>query len=258
MSLFDAMLFNQGPFGGPAVSAGCHPVSGLVYAAYRKAGVTLGPGRTPSPAQFQDAIDELNRLVASWEIDRLNIYSIQIETFTLTGKKAYTIGYGTIGAADFTAPRPVLIEHANVVRGIPVLRYPLALITDQLWSMIRFQDIPNTIPQALYNDRAYPVSTLYIWGQPTAGDQLEIYVWTPLGTFASVGDCVQLPPGYEDAIVLNLAVRLAPHFQLPVNPDVRMDAQKSLMRIESINAPQPMANLSGMGCGSGFDIYSGY
>jgi hypothetical protein len=68
---------------------------------------------------------------------------------------------------------------------------------------------------------------------------------------------VVLPLQYEDALVLNLACRLAPQFQLQVHPDVRQQARESLMRLESINAPQPIARIGLAGCHGAFNIYSG-
>ena len=73
----------------------------------------------------------------------------------------------------------------------------------------------------------------------------------------TLSDVVVIPSGYEDALVLNLAVRLAPHFQKEVHPDVRQQARESLMRLESLNAPQPIASLDNWGsCGCG-DAYGG-
>jgi hypothetical protein len=102
------------------------------------------------------------------------------------------------------------------------------------------------------------LSSLYLWGQPVAGQILELFTWTQVPTFLTITDAVVLPLQYEDALVLNLAVRLGPPFGLPVHPDVRADAQKSLLRLESINAPRPIASLGFGGCGCGdFNIYSG-
>ena len=133
-------------------------------------------------------------------------------------------------------------------------------LTDLQWAQIRLQDIANTIPEVLYNDRAYPLSTLYLWGQPMAGRPLELFFWTPDPDVSDdLTDVVLLPPGYEDALVLNLAVRLAPHFQRAVDQDVRNDAQKALMRLESINAPQPIADTSALCSGysdNRYNIYS--
>lgn len=263
-TLFNASLFNQALFGGGSGPAGLTPRQvgqGLLYPALRKAQVTLGPGRTPSPAQFQDAIDELNRLTGSLNCDRLNIYSIARAEYPLDPPKAsYTIGLSPDAfiTADFPVERPLMIESANIVSGSDpsTIRYPLSLATDLQWSNIGNQALANSIPGILYNDRAYPISTLYFHGQPAAGQTLELFTWTLVPSFQTITDVVLLPPGYEDALVLNLAVRLAPHFQKDaVPPDVRRDAQLSLMRLQSINAPRPIAS-TGFGCGCDYDIYS--
>lgn len=264
MSLFNAGLFNSQLFGGPAV-AGLIPRqvgTGLLYPALRKAGITLGPQRTPSPAQFQDAIDELNRLSGSLNCDRLFIYSIARDEYPLDPPQAsYTIGESPdpFIQADFAAQRPQLIESANIIApgGPDQIRYPLALFTSLQWAGITDQTIGNAIPEVLYNDRGYPLSTLYLWGQPMAGQVLELFSWTQVPAFQTITDEVLLPMQYEDALVLNLAVRLAPHFQREVHPDVRQQARESLMRLESINAPQPIASVGFGCCHDGFNIYRG-
>jgi hypothetical protein len=266
MSLFDSILFNQGPFGGDASAQSFQPVSKLIYAALRKAAVTLGPQRTPSAAQFEDGLEELNRLIGSLNCDRLNIYAISRYQFPLTGAATYTIGQVPGLLADFDAPRPQLIESANIVDVTGTIRYPLALFTSLQWARITYQTIPNTIPTALYNDRANPVSTLYLWGQPQPGQTLELFTWTQVPTFQNLSDQVTLPLQYEDALVLNLAVRLVSHFPLApnvprqVDPNLYQQARESLMRLESINAPQPVADTSALcsGSGSGYNRWNIY
>jgi hypothetical protein len=256
LPVFNASLFNAAVFGGGVVPPG--PViqagQGLLYPALRKAGVTLGPQRTPSPAQFQDAIDELNRLLGSLNCDRLWIYGQDILPLPLTGKEIYTIGIdptGTLPPADFQVQVPKGITQAVYVSS--TLRYTLTLLTPQLWSQIALQESPGAIPDGVYFDRGYPIANLYLYGQPPGGS-LELYVWHLIPGVVSLADVVVVPPGYEDAIVLNLACRLAPHFQLPVRPDVREQARESMMRLESINAPQPIASV-GFGCHHQYDVY---
>lgn len=254
-------LWGGGASGSP--SFGTEAGRGFFYPALRKAGITLGPQRTPSPAQYQDALEEFNRLAGSLSCDRFFIYSMLNYVFPLTGSKTYTMGISPDpnAPADFPAPRPVAIETANIVMN-PTgnnLRYPLALVTDLQWARIRLQDIPNTIPEVLYNDRAYPLSTLYLWGQPVTNAGLELFVWQTVPKVLAWTDLVAVPDGYEDALVLNLAVRLAPHFQRVVPDDVRQQARESLMRLESINAPQPVADTSALCSGynnNRYNIYS--
>jgi len=266
MPQFNAGLFNAATFGGGGVTPRVVEVGkGLLYPALRKAAITLGPQRTPSPAQFQDAIDELNRLTGSLNCDRLFIYSIARDEYPLNPPKmTYTIGVPVDPSqdVDFAAQRPQMIESANVMDSGGTIRYPLALFTDLQWAKIAYQTIPNTIPSALYNDRANPVSTLYLYGQPMAGQILELFTWTQAPTFQNLTDQVLLPLQYEDALVLNLAVRLIPHFPIApnvprqVDPNLYQQARESLMRLESINAPRPIA-LVGFGCRPGFNIYTG-
>lgn len=257
--LFNQILWNQNTFGGSTAGLGCITVMNLIYAALRKAAVTLGPGRTPSPAQQQDAIDELRRLTGSLNCDRLFIYSISNYQFPLSGAKTYTIGQDACGGsiADLNGPWPIAIDRANIIYSTPPIRRPLAILTDLQWARIRVQDIPNTIPYALYNDRAYPLATLYLYPQPLPGYILELYIWQLVPTFVNESDMVVLPPGYEDALVLNLACRLAPHFQRIVDSDLRQQARESLMRLESINAPRPTLDLPGCGKGGYMNVYSG-
>ena len=267
VTLFNSVNFNAALFGGAVPSGTIIEVGeGLLYPALRKATITLGPQRTPSPAQFQDAIDELTRLIGSLNIDRYNIYSRYTVTAPLNGGKTYTIGIDPEGIliSDFNVPRPNGIEAANIVSNqTPPFRYPLTIVTDLQWSKIRVQDIPNAIPEVLYNDRAYPVATLSLWGQPIAGYLLELFCWQSIPTFQTLADVVILPDGYVDALVLNLAVRLVTHFPLgpnmprQVDPNLYQQAREALMRVESLNAPQPIADTSALGsCRNRYNIYN--
>ena len=262
-TLFNGALWGGASFGGaglPTVTAG----KGLLYPALRKAAITLGPQRTPSPAQYEDALEELNRLIGSLNCDRMNIYSVARYEFPLTGAKINTMGQDPSGQliADLPGPWPIAIDRANIIYSTPEIRRPLAILTDLQWARIRVQAIPNTIPYALYNDRAYPLANIYLYPQPVPGYILELYVWQLTPTFLTVDDRVLLPPGYEDALTLNLAVRLVTHFpdnrDVPrqVDPNLYEQARLSLMRLESLNAPRPTLDLPG--CNNGYmNVYSG-
>ncbi len=230
----------------------------LIYAALRKAGVTLGPGRTPSPAQSKDALDELRRLTASLNCDRLFIYDEKANVFPIAASKAsYTWGQATGVTADFDAPWPQMVTRGNYLDAPgSTTPYSLTIHTPQTWASIGHRRMSPGIPDGLYNDRAYPVSNIYFDPWPQGGSIVEIWAWHQVPTYTAEGNLVVMPPQYEDALVLNLACRLAPQFQRQVDPDVRQQARESLMRLESINAPQPIADTGGLGCGCGYDIYS--
>ena len=222
---------------------------GLLYPAMRKANITLGPGRTPSDAQFQDAIDELNRLVGSLNCDRLFIYALDklFLPVTISGpESSWTIGNST--SADFQQQRPQGISSASL-KATDGLFTLLTVATPQQWVEGNDSTCGSVENSAgmLFFDGGYPVGTIYLRSYTTGPQTLELWVWHLVPRFTSVSNAVALPPGYEDALVLNLAVRLGPHFQRATDPALRADARESLMRLESINAPRPIAVLSDIG-----------
>lgn len=265
MGTFGVNPFGTAQFGG-AGGAGVVPgtqLQTLLYAAFRIAGVTDRPGRTPSIDQFGDAIPTLNRMLGLWSIDPLRITGIVINAYPLVpGQKTYQIGPG---GADFpAAARPIEIQSANVIVNTttPVVREEIRLITPQQWAAISVQDIPGTIPWALYNDAGTPYSTLYLYGQALTTYQLELFTWQAIPSFAAVTDIVVLPPGYEEAIVWNLAIRLAAVFptQQQMNPRAEIFARDALSAIESFNSlPTTMKcdpAIVRAGGGRAFDYYA--
>ena len=220
-------------------------LSTLLYAAFRIAGITDRPGRTPSTDQIGDAIPTLNRLLGSWDIDRSKIFTIEIDAYDLVpGQKTYQIGPG---GADFPAAlRPTEIENANIIVNTtsPVVREPVHLLTSREWAAIQLQDISGTIPWALYNDYAMAgsgYSTLYLYGQALATYQLELFTWQQLQKFVSPSDSVLFPNGYEHAIVWNLALLIAASFptQAKIMPEARVVAWDALNAIQGKNATAP-------------------
>lgn len=87
--------------GGTApVSAG-KPVSDIVYAALRKAGVLTVAGRLYSASQLSDAVHELNRMLGSWSTLRTAIHSLAIRQWQTTpSHNPHTLGPAERALAD--------------------------------------------------------------------------------------------------------------------------------------------------------------
>jgi hypothetical protein len=147
-------------------------------------------------------------------------------------------------AADFVATRPQRINNANIILPTTIpTRYALELIDDDQWAAIKQQLVPSNIPQKLYNDGSFPNSNLYLWGQPSAGLQLELYTWQLLSGYVALTDIVAFPPGYEEAVLYNLAVRLAPMFgsaALAQLPAIETLASNAKARIQTMNCESPL------------------
>lgn len=224
--------------------------SDLIEAGYRICGITLRPGRKSNVDKLAEGLQVLNRLVGNWNADPLKIFATSIAAFPLVaGKKIYTMGGPGLGA-DFNVAAPQRITFANIIvtpSSGAVYRRKLELLTDQKWSAIAVQDIGGTIPKKLFSDYAYPLTSLYLWGQPLTNYQLELYIWQLIASFVATTDAVILPPGYEEAIIYNLAKRLAaqnPH-DATITQQALDLAVSSLADIESKNAPAPVLKVDG-------------
>ena len=200
----------------------------------------MRPNWIPSTDQYTEIIPALNRMLGSWNCDGWKIFTSKIETFPLTsGVKTYTIGPG--GA--FNTVRPLYYNLANILYPTsPVVRKPVQILyNDEEWASITVQDIPGAPSWYMYPDMANPLTTIYLYPQPPAGYTLEIYTWQATAAFVLISDTVVLPPGYEEAIVWNLGVRMAamyPH-QSKLAPGAEKLAQKSLRAITTLNMRTP-------------------
>lgn len=244
MGTFGGSLWGGGAGQVAPVVPGVQLLAGILYPAFRIAGITDRPGRTPSTDQINDAIPMLNRMLGSWSIQPLDIFTTSIASYPLTGNKvSYTIG-GPGAGADFNAVRPNKIKQAVIILNTsnpPVRLPPMYIMTDEDWANVALQTVPNTIPLAIYPDGNYPLETLYLWGQSASGLLLELYTWQAIPRFQNTGDVVSMPDGYELAITYNLARLLAEGFpsQSKMAASSYITARDSLAAIQSLNAVTP-------------------
>jgi hypothetical protein len=215
-------------------------VSDIIQSSMRLLGATTH-GRTASTPALSDGLTALNLMLDAWNADRLFIYAIAANTYSLTaGQQTYTMGSG----GNFNTTRPAAgVESANIVlsNNGQTLRVPMELIDQDRWADIRLQGVGSGIPQLLYVDGAYPLANLSFWPYPNATCSVELYTWQALTQFTAVTDTVSLPPGYAEALKYNLAVRLGPEFGVPeIPPSLVALAAESKAAIQSLNTPAPI------------------
>jgi hypothetical protein len=215
----------------------------LLRSSFRLIGV-LHEGQGPNQDDITDSLTVFNSMIDSWQTDRLNIFTIERDTYNLVAnQQTYQIGPG---APDFNAPRPVRIDRAAVLytpNGQYNPELPLGMLTVREWEDLRIKNITSPIPTCMYNDNAYPFANLNFWPIPTITLPLILYVWQMItGNFQASGlqTALSFPPGYEDALRYNLAVRLAPEWDRELREDVLNLARESKMYIQSLNAPAPV------------------
>lgn len=194
---------------------------------------TIALEETPTSAESQQALQLLNDLLETWNIEKLAVYGVRFEVFPfIVGQAAYTIGQG----GDFNTVRPVQIEKAYV-------RDPggndfVCNITENFttYSNIITKTTPSTLPNICYDDSNFPLKTLRFWPVPSdSAYSIVLWMLRPITDFASLVATFSMPPGYKRALTYNLAIELAPRYGKPVTNDMATLANGSKAQIKRIN-----------------------
>lgn len=208
----------------------------LITLALKKIGV-LAAGQTPLADDIADAFAELNLMLAEWNSQRWMVYHLITQSIASTGAQSYTIGPG----ADINVPlRPNNIESAffrqnNITPLSP--DYPLQIVAAREdYNRLRLKSL-TAFPQYLFYDSDWPVGTLYPWPLMMGGlYTLFISYKDTLASIETTSGNISLPPQYYAAILYNLAARLRPSYQLPVDQTVAAMAAATLNVVRGQNA----------------------
>jgi len=211
-----------------------------------------GSGATITTAEGTDGLEALNAMLDSWRTERLMVYAITQISWTATGATSYTIA---ASGGTVTAERPVRVEYAAWNDGTNDLPVEMLRLRCEYDAIPTKSDTGQ--PAYAYYNPTYPAGTLYLWPVPGSGT-VKLGVWTAFSALSAVGDSVSLPPGYEDALVYNLAVRMAPEFGV-MAPQLLMElARETKAAIKRANMEIPVlgipANAPGMGGSRAYSI----
>ena len=164
-------------------------------------------------------LSRLNSMLDSWSNERLLIFTLSQTSFALTASQgSYTIGNG----GDFNMTRPTRIVDPCFIRDADG-SYPVYLFYDQAYS-------------------ATSTATVRFWPEPDSGLSTFINTLQPLATFSAFSSVISLPPGYQDAIETNYAVRSALGL-VPVSPELMAIARQSKAAIKTTNLSAPVMRL---------------
>ena len=192
-------------------------------------------------SELQDGLESLNRMLDSWSADELTLYQVIREQFPLAqGENPYTIGYG----GTFNTSRPMKIVDAYLVLNngsIPV-SYPMQVLGYDDYNSIRLKTLSTNFPNYLYYQPSFPIGEIYIYPVFAPNDPatqgpayINITSWKPLDMILDPTAYMQYPPGYWEAVVFNLAVRIAEEYQFDIRPTTVQLAVSALKRVKRLN-----------------------
>ena len=205
----------------------------LIKDAMQDLGV-LGAGRTPNANDLTDCLRKLNSMLDSWSTSSILVpFTTQI-SHTLDGSQSYTVGSG----ADINTTRPAYINSAFVNDGND--DYSVFVLRDRsAYDRITDKSLTGR-PEVLYYEPSLPSGTLYVYYVGNASYTLYLNVRGQLTQFPDTSTDVDIAPGYNKAIYTNLAIEIAPMYEVTVSNELAKKAQESLAQIKRLNLPAPI------------------
>jgi hypothetical protein len=217
----------------------------------------LAEGETPSSATSQDALDAMNQMIQSWNIEKLMIYNTQDQTFTWpTDTIQRTLG----PSGNFVGNRPILLEDSTYYRDPSTnVSFGIKFINQQQYNGIAVKTVTSTYPQVIWVNMTYPDITMTIYPKPTRALEWHFISAQEISQPVTLADTLAFPPGYLRAFRYNLALELGPEFGVTPSPDVRRIAIVSKRNLKRINNPDDIMSLpySLIATRQRFNVYAG-
>lgn len=191
--------------------------------------------------ELQDGIESLNRMLDSWSADELTLYQVIREQFPLvSGQNPYTMGYG----GNFNTSRPMKVVGAYLIlnnSSIPV-SYPMQVLGYDDYNAVRLKTLSTNFPNYIYVQPSFPLAEIYIYPIFAPNDPstqgpayINLTSWKPFDIVLDPTAYMSFPPGYWEAIVFNLAVRIAEEYQFSIRETTVALAASALKRIKRLN-----------------------
>lgn len=213
-------------------------------------------GESVSAADSEMALTWFQNQIDAFNADRLylNIHNRVLYTLP-SGTTQRTIGVG----GDINTDRPVFITGINYVipASNPPVETPMGRMDDQSYMALSIKTLPSSLPTQFYYNETFPLGTLNFWPAVTQNVQIAIYYPSNSVAATTLQSTIQGPPGYMEAFIFQLALRLSVPFAKTPNPLLVEMASQALARAKR---PQLIPALMGVDAalvpmgGSGYNI----
>lgn len=198
----------------------------IIDAGYRKIGIT-----TPTDTEKSNGLEALNNLLGLWGTDFL-VSSVTRESLSLVvGTAEYTIGSG----GDLDTVRPLKIENCYL-KDSDDYSYPVDVnMSAKDYNRISSKTLESR-PTELYFIPEYPLAKIIFNKESDKTYTAYFEFWKEFTEFALLTTAFEFPNGYKEAMVYNLAVRLAEDNSLNITQSVAETAYQSLSLISRLSA----------------------
>ena len=180
----------------------------------------------PSTTESDNALAFLNRIIDNWNIREAMATSATIQSVALTsGLNSAVLG-----------TRVSRVVSANVTNGAGPT-WPVKVVNAEEWNQIEDKDSQSQKIETLFYDRGVPTGTIYVAPRPSSSGLTAVMVcWLTQASFATLAQNNTLLPGYELGLVTELAMNLAPNYEVEPSEALTAAHDNALAEIARLNA----------------------
>ena len=170
----------------------------------------------PTAEEIERARKHLSRMLKAWQNKGHNLWTVSTMSETATTNAQYTLD----------PIRPHSIVSVRFKRGN--LETPMIEMTRDEYDSLPLKTATG-IPTQWHYDRQREAARLYVWPvlAATNSETLEITYHREIEDLV-LSDEIDVPAEWYDAVISNLAVRMATTFRLPVTSDMQQQAVTTL------------------------------
>ena len=187
-------------------------VRSIITQALQEIGVD-SQGDGISAADAVVALERFQNQLDAWQADALTLAVNAQLTFTMPGStNTFTLG----PSGDINTQRPVYIDAMTyVVPGSsPEVETIMAPMNDDQWDVLSIKTLTSSLPTQFYYNTSFStlLGTIFVWPTPTQDVTVYVYVKQGPGVPVALSSTILGPPGYQEAFMYQLALRLMTPF----------------------------------------------
>lgn len=199
----------------------------------------IASNETPNATDGQKAFRLLQRMLDGDSTEDLMIYNQVSEVFPLTNQQMYTIG----PTGDYVTSRPIDVTRIYM-RDTNGNDLQCQMLTYEQYADILSKPVTATIALSCWYNSSVPNSELWLWPIPASTTyRIVVWSWKQLAALTSITDTLTFPPGYEEYLESNLAVRCCMAFARPVPAEIAVWASEAKNKLKRLNIDVPMLGL---------------
>lgn len=217
----------------------------IIAAAMRKA-QALAKGQSPDTQDLSDFTQALNTLVATFQVDGMQLWARSTYTLTLvSGQASYVFGVGQA----VNIPFPLKIHQAILQDTTGTGRIDMSPMSKYDFNLLPQNPTPMALgqPTNFCYTPAINVGTLEVWPAPDATTAsnytIELVYQRPFDAFVSASDTPYFPQEWHLAIIYGLASIIADELGIPLQDKQYLDKKAEFFHQQALSFGSEEASL---------------